>query len=207
MSASTANRTRKTAQQRKQRRTDRFFQLSLIITTVIIVAVLIGLNYLGNRPRVAPEAGTTFSLEPAGLLPLTDPVAPIHGFHDMPRIPNGPVPTRQVPADEPQPNIDLPVLRWDWGLIPRKPVVQVAFPIQNTGTNPLLITSVVTSCGCTTADLSSSLIPPGTRADLLVVFDPNFHETSGLVTRIIWLETNDPDMPQVELRLDANVAP
>ena len=66
---------------------------------------------------------------------------------------------------------------------------------------------MVTSCGCTTAELSSSVIPAGQRADLVVTFDPNFHETSGPVTRLVWLETNDPDMPVVELRLDANVLP
>ncbi len=69
----------------------------------------------------------------------------------------------------------------------------------------LEISSVVTSCGCTTANLSSSVISPGTRADLTVVFDPDYHDTVGPVTRVVWLETNDPDQPVVEVGFDANV--
>jgi thioredoxin reductase len=45
--------------------------------------------------------------------------------------------------------------------------------------------------------LSSSVIPPGTRADLTVVFDLDYHDTEGPVTRVVWLETNDPDQPDV----------
>lgn len=79
------------------------------------------------------------------------------------------------------------------------------FSIQNTGTEALEISSVVTSCGCTTAHLSSSVIAPGTRADLTVVFDPDYHDTEGPVTQVVWLETNDPDQPVVEVGFTANV--
>ncbi len=145
-------------------------------------------------------------MDASTLLPLADPVNPIHGFHDMPRIPNGPIPTQTVADGAPRAQVDLPLTFWDWGKIPPKPPVQQTFPIQNTGDQPLLITSVVTSCGCTTADLSSSVIPPGTRADVVVTFDPDYHKnTFGPVTRIVWLKTNDPAMPLVELRADANV--
>jgi hypothetical protein len=38
-----------------------------------------------------------------------------------------------------------------------------------------------------------------------VVFDPDYHETVGPVTRVVWLETNDPDQPVVEVGFAANV--
>jgi hypothetical protein len=111
-----------------------------------------------------------------------------------------------VPPDQPQPNVAVPVVEYDFGSIPSGPGnVSQVFYIQNTGTEVLEISSVVTSCGCTTADLSSSVIPPGTRADLTVVFDPDYHDTGGPVTRVVWLETNDPDQPVVELGFAANV--
>ncbi len=184
-----------------RQRTDRPFVVAIVAMTLVIVGALVALNWLGNQPRITPAVDT------GTLLPLAVPVAPLHGIHDMQNMPQLPAQGHAVAGDVPQANVDLPLARWDWGTIPRQPVVTQVFPIQNTGDQPLLISSVVTSCGCTTADLSASLIPAGQRADLTVIFDPDFHDTSGPVTRLVWLETNDPDMPVVELRMDAVVRP
>jgi hypothetical protein len=189
----------------KHKNSDRTFLYILAAFFLVVVAVIFFLNRPASPAPVAgPPPAATF--DESELLPLAEPVKPIHGFHDMPRIPQGPIPTRTVAENAPQANVDLPLTRWDWGTIPRKPPVSQNFPIQNTGTEPLVISNVVTSCGCTTADLSSSVIPPGQRADLLVTFDPDYHKDAvGPVTRIVWVETNDPDMPLLELRVDANV--
>ena len=77
--------------------------------------------------------------------------------------------------------------------------------MQNTGTAGLEISNLVTSCGCTVAELSSSVIPPGERADLAVTFDADYHPTSGVVTRLVWFATNDPTQPWIEMRIDADV--
>lgn len=55
--------------------------------------------------------------------------------------------------------------------------------------------------------LAGSVIPPGQRADLVVTFDPDFHKTFGPVTRVIWIESNDPDTPVAEVRFEADVQP
>ena len=194
---------------RSQHGFDRTFLAALIGATLLIIAAVIGLTAFGSRPATPATAEATDSAALAGadLLPLAEPVAPIKGFHDMNHLPGAPVPTQPVADGASRAKVDLPLSRWDWGTIPRTPPVTQTFPIQNTGDKPLLIASVVTSCGCTTADLTSSVIPPGQRADLVMTFDPDFHETSGPVTRLVWLETNDPEMPLVELRADANVLP
>lgn len=194
---------RVTSKSRQRGKTDRMFILVISAVTVLIVGALVALNWLGNQPRITPAV----AVDASALLPLAVPVAPLHGIHDMQNMPQLPAQGHAVAGDVPQANVDLPLARWDWGTIPRQPVVTQVFPIQNTGDQPLLISSVVTSCGCTTADLSASLIPAGQRADLTVIFDPDFHDTSGPVTRLVWLETNDPDMPVVELRMDAVVRP
>ena len=77
--------------------------------------------------------------------------------------------------------------------------------MQNTGTADLEIGNLVTSCGCTAAELSSDVIPPGQRADLTVTFDADFHETGGQVTRLAWFATNDPAQPWAEVRITADV--
>ena len=191
-----------TRNRRSHQTTDRTFLFVLIGASFLILGIVALANWASSRPAPAAQAA-----DPAQLLPLAEPVNPIAGFHDMENMPNPNAAAHPVEAGVPQANVDLPVPRWDWGDIPRMPAVQQTFPIQNTGNEPLMISNVVTSCGCTTAELSSSVIPSGQRADLVVTFDPNFHDTSGPVTRLVWLETNDPDMPVVELRMDANVLP
>jgi hypothetical protein len=194
-----------TQTRRAARRSDRVVLLTIIGLSVVVLVVIVLLNWMGQRPA----ASSPVTVEtPGELLPPAAPVNPITGGHDMDHIPNpAGFPSRKVDAALPQPNVDLPVTRFDWGTIPLSPPAEYTFPIQNMGNQPLLITRVVTSCGCTTAALSSSVIPSGQRADLQVTFDPNFHAAAGPVVRLVWLETNDPDMPLVELRLDANVVP
>jgi hypothetical protein len=198
-------------QRRNRRRTsDRTFLAYLIGASVALVGLVALALWAADRPPAAPANAVVAqpAVAEAELLPLAEPVKPISGFHDMANLPQrGDEQPRQVAAGAPRARVDLPLARWDWGTIPAKPPVQQTFPIQNTGDESLIVSSVVTSCGCTTADLSSSVIPPGQRADLTVIFDPNYHATSGPVTRLAWLKTNDPEMPVVELRMDANVTP
>ncbi|MCC6457960.1 MAG: DUF1573 domain-containing protein [Caldilineaceae bacterium] len=189
-----------------KRLSDRTVLMVIVGVTVFILGLVVMLNLASSRALAPVEAAA--AVEPSALLPLAAPVNPVVGGHDMNNMPDSSqIHPHTVPAGEPQPNVDLPLLQWDWGTIPAIPAVAQTFPIQNAGDEPLIITSVVSSCGCTTASLSSSVIPPGQRADLKVVFDPNFHETVGPVTRLIWLQTNDPDQPLIEIRLDANVTP
>jgi hypothetical protein len=140
------------------------------------------------------------------LLPLTEPVNPIEGWHDMASLPDLNQPNRAVMDNQLQSNVDLPITEYDFGSIPSGPGnVSQTFYIQNIGTEALKISNVTTSCGCTKANLSSSIISPGTRADLTAIFDPDYHETEGPVKRAIWLETNDPDQPVVEVNFTADV--
>ena len=112
---------------------------------------------------------------------------------------------RAAPANVPVPRLELPSDSHSFGRVYSSWDVTHVFAVQNTGTADLAIRNLVTSCGCTTAELSSDVIPPGGRADLTVVFDANFHPTSGEVTRLVWFATNDPTQPWVELRVDADV--
>jgi hypothetical protein len=167
-----------------------------------IVVLLVVLNLTGVFAD-PPDASRSEDL--ASLLPLAAAVRPLQGVHDMQRIP------AQTPAPQPAaegvdlPHVDIPTASYDFGTIPGKPDVAHVFAIQNTGTADLEIWNLVTSCGCTTAQLTSSVIPPGQRADLTVVFDPDFHTTRGEMVRLVWFATNDPTQPWVEVRITADV--
>jgi hypothetical protein len=169
-----------------------------------IVVLLVTLNLLQSGVLAHPPTASRTE-DPAGLLPLAEAKRPLKGEHDMRIIP------QQTPAPQPAPEgvvlpkLDLPTSSFDFGQVPKRPDVAHVFAVQNTGQTDLQIWNLVTSCGCTTAQLSSSVIPPGQRADLTVVFDPDFHPTQGETVRLVWFATNDPTQPWVEVRFTADV--
>lgn len=50
--------------------------------------------------------------------------------------------------------------------------VSHTFEILNTGDSPLVLTRVLSSCGCTTPEWSKEPIPAGKRGKLIVTYDP-----------------------------------
>ncbi len=102
---------------------------------------------------------------------------------------------------------------FDWGNIPRGKPVQKDFVLSNPSDFDLKITKIVTSCGCTTADLwiaeekqnIPTVIPAQSSGVIKVVFDPDAHNSRGLTKRAVRIETNDPNHPFLIINLLANV--
>jgi uncharacterized YccA/Bax inhibitor family protein len=81
------------------------------------------------------------------------------------------------------------------------------FTVKNLGDRPLKINKVTTSCGCTLATIDSDSIDPGEVAGLHVSFNPSFmkEEIRGGVSRTIFVKSNDPENPDIEIKIKANV--
>lgn len=110
---------------------------------------------------------------------------------------------------------------FDWGNIPYGGGnVSKTFTIKNTGSDPLKLTNIKTSCTCTKAQIAidgkvspyfsmhSTLswvgeVAVGKSAELTVIFDPAFHGPTGVgpIERFISLETNDVQNPKLEFSL------
>ncbi len=169
---------------------------------VIVVLLVFNLWQSGAFAR-PPEPSR--SEDPANLLPLAEAGQLLQGGHDMALIPQQTPAPQPAPSDVPVPQLDMPNVSHDFGRIYEQWDVTYIFAMQNTGDADLVISNLVTSCGCTVAVLSSNVIPPGQRADLTVTFDPDFHEIQGEVVRLVWFATNDPAQPWVEVRITADV--
>ena len=116
---------------------------------------------------------------------------------------------------------DVAQKQFDWGNINYDgPKTTKVFAIKNSGTKPLQLTKIKTSCHCTTAQLSIDdnksplfgmsasapwvgTVAPGKEAHLEVVFDQTFHGPSGigLVERFVNVETNDASQPKIDFSL------
>lgn len=105
-----------------------------------------------------------------------------------------------------QPSILVPETSYDFGRIGPQDVVERTFVIRNNGDAPLTISRAYTTCGCTIAEFSASVISPGKVATVKVIFDAGFHETAGqTVRRGVIIENNDPNQSQAEIWVQAAV--
>jgi hypothetical protein len=103
------------------------------------------------------------------------------------------------------PRVEVAPASYDFGQVGPNPVTTV-FTVRNEGNGPLQVESVSTSCGCTTAEMSAQAIAPGELANLTVTFDPQAHAGAvGQFVRFVYLRTNDPTTPEVEVQISANV--
>ena len=75
----------------------------------------------------------------------------------------------QTPADGPA--ITFEETSFDFGDIYQGDKVEHVFNLENTGTQPLIITNVQTTCGCTATEWPREPVLPGETASLKVNFD------------------------------------
>jgi hypothetical protein len=103
--------------------------------------------------------------------------------------------------------------------------VSAEFVIKNEGKSPLELLNANTSCGCTSAQIIAGeetspvymmaghqepvkwrgSLAPGEEGKILVHYDPTVHpELEGDVTRDVTIDTNDPNTPQLKLKINVN---
>ena len=90
----------------------------------------------------------------------------------------------------------------DVGVIVRGEAVERSFVIRNDGDQPLELTDVQPTCGCTVVDFDRR-IAPGSRGKVVVTLDSK--GLRGPVAKSIQVYTNDSRNPQLELVVKANI--
>ena len=94
---------------------------------------------------------------------------------------------------------------FDFGVAIEGEVVVFAFLLENRGDEVLVIEDVGSSCGCTTTALSDSEIEPGQVVRLGGELD-TAGDGGTRVSKRVFVTSNDPDRPDVELRIVGRVA-
>lgn len=182
---------RKNGRQKRQKRN--WIPVVALVGGVLLVAAGVIAYVSGSSPAAASTAY------------LPDDVAhdqPIVAVHEMEADP--PIPF--LPRNQSQPKIQMPEKSYDFGSIGPQDIVEREFIIRNVGEAPLTISRAYTTCGCTTAELSATVIPPGKVATIKLIFDAGFHDTAGqTVRRGLIIENNDPSQSQAEIWIQATV--
>jgi hypothetical protein len=127
---------------------------------------------------------------------------PLHAVHEM----GTGLPTPFLPKGDPQPKIAIEERYFDFGTLDPTDVVTREFVIANVGEAPLTISRAYTTCGCTIADFTSAVIPPGKVSIMTLTFDAGFHDVSGqTVRRGVIIENNDPGNSSAEIWVQVSV--
>ena len=87
-----------------------------------------------------------------------------------------------------QPALILPEESYDFGTIEEGVQASHTFAVQNSGNQPLIISNVKPSCGCTTPDWTKSPIQPGGKGTIMATY--NSQGRPGAFTKLITIETN-----------------
>jgi hypothetical protein len=94
----------------------------------------------------------------------------------------------------------------DFGVVPQGPQLEYAFKFTNKGKTPLIIEKVQPSCGCTGATTGGqNEYAKGESGEIKVTF--NTQGRTGRQEKHIIVFTNDPEMPQVNLRIAVDIDP
>ena len=108
-----------------------------------------------------------------------------------------------TPAEVGGPNIDFDARVHDFGPVNEGTVLKHVFTVKNTGTSPLVLSNVSTSCGCTAATLGKGEIPSGGTGPIEVTFDTRGFLGTG--SKTIMVSSNDKRNPTSTLQITYNI--
>jgi hypothetical protein len=100
------------------------------------------------------------------------------------------------------PSVVYSMEKIDYGNIYHKSYGIRTIKISNIGSAPLVVTSCISSCGCTRPSCPTTPILPGTYSQISVYYDT---KKIGPIDKNITITTNDPKRPTITIPLTGNV--
>ncbi|MBR1792702.1 MAG: DUF1573 domain-containing protein [Bacteroidales bacterium] len=116
-------------------------------------------------------------------------------------------PSEQPAAAEEQVNIDGPKISFttmvhDYGTIEKGGDGGCTFEFTNNGNEPLILSNVRASCGCTTPSWTQKPVMPGQKGTIDVRYNTN---NVGGFSKTVTVQSNAVDNPRIVLKIKGNV--
>lgn len=96
--------------------------------------------------------------------------------------------TKPAKAKPAGPQIEFSEVKYDFGSIKQGDVVDHVFKFKNTGTQPLVISNIGVSCGCTTPSWTKEPVQPGKTGTISAKF--NSAGKMGMQTKVLTIDSN-----------------
>jgi len=130
--------------------------------------------------------------------------------------------TSYAKTDVQKPKAELPVTFIDTGTSKVNDIVTRDYVVKNVGDKPLQLSGINSSCDCTSAKIISGNketkeagmgkrssevveVAPGTEVTIRVIYRPFVMPVYGVVFREVYVNTNDPNLSKMILRIKANI--
>jgi|GEM_PF-4749153 len=101
------------------------------------------------------------------------------------------------------PKVNLEKTTFNFGTKFEGEVVDFDLNIKNQGEGDFVVEEIITSCGCTVADIKNKRIPPSEKSNLKISF--NTAGFRGASEKKIRLFTNDPSNKEIIITLNGNI--
>lgn len=125
-------------------------------------------------------------------------------------------------SDKDRPKVTVSSTFFDLGNMKVKDEKAAEFTIENTGSKPLQLYKISSSCSCTFGQVTIDdvkspelgmhstnswvgTVEPGKKATLSVIYRPYIMPVSGVITRDVYVQTNDPEKSQLIFTVKAFV--
>ena len=86
------------------------------------------------------------------------------------------------------PQVEFSEVKYDFGTIKQGDIVDHVFKFKNIGTQPLVISNIGVSCGCTTPSWTKEPVAPGKSGTISAKF--NSAGKMGMQTKVLTIESN-----------------
>ena len=96
--------------------------------------------------------------------------------------------TKPATAKVAGPQIQFMEVKYDFGSIKQGDIVDHTFKFKNTGTQPLVISNIGVSCGCTTPAWTKEPVQPGKTGTISAKF--NSAGKMGMQTKVLTIDSN-----------------
>ena len=116
-------------------------------------------------------------------------------------VATGTTPVSAVSAKAPV--ISFAAEKYEFGVVPQSTPVTHVFSFKNTGSVPLVLSSVSASCGCTTPEWPKDAIAPNATAKITVTYNA---ANAGEFTKTVTVVSN-ASVPQTILTIHGDVKP
>lgn len=129
--------------------------------------------------------------------PAPTPAPPKSGATTQPAVP------ASLPgATESKARMELTPQDFKFGDVWQGVPTQREFTIKNVGTDPLIISDVKSTCGCTVPTKPKSPVAPGESSTFTITYDT---KKPGHASKKVIVTTNDPNSPSLDIVVEGNV--
>lgn len=160
-------------------------KIALALTVIFMIGAVNNVSAQKAKKKVVKKATNTAAVTVAPT-PTVTPVAPAQPASDVNQVKT--LPAAVAPVNDIDKYAKFDKLENNFGNLPEGPQATTTFVVTNIGKEPLTLSNVQASCGCTVPEWSKEAIAPGQTGTIKAIY--NTQGRVGPFTKTLTVTTN-----------------